>query len=116
MYKKIALLLVCLIVPSVAYAADITFAWTHSGEGKPAGFKLYNGDAPQGDKMQALLDVPDGAARKVTVAVSHADIKCYGLSAYNALGESAITVKQDNGEDLCLGKPLAPSAFTYSAK
>lgn len=112
----VKLLLCLLLLPATVGAAEITFLWEHEGQGKPSGFKLYSGDLPQADRMKSLLDIPDGAARKVTILAEHEDIRCYGLSAYNVMGESAITLEQDNGEDLCLGKPLAPRGFTFLAK
>lgn len=97
----------------VARAEVITFQWSHNEVGA-VGYKLY-----KSSDQQNWVEVANivGAANKSTQHDKTTDtIECFGITAYSASAqESTMTTKTSAGEDVCLGKPIAPTAFSFSA-
>lgn len=87
----------------------IEFSWTQETPPSVTGFKLYKGKNVT--SLVKIADIPDGAARSYVYQRTDTNAACFGMSAVNEDGESTIQIKQDNGSNLCFGKPLPPTAI-----
>lgn len=114
---KIKLSLLFLLLPSIAVAqplqnVKIDFSWQHDGQ-FTTGFRLYKGPTP--GALVKAVDIPGGSAiRSYSYSAVDTLPECFGLSAYGPSGESAIMTKTPAGVDVCLGKPVAPTSFSFS--
>lgn len=114
--KKILLAFsLCLLSITSANATDVTFSWEHDGKDLE-GFNFYVGDSSDTTKMTVLQKITTATTRTYLLPFAYDTVKCFGVSAYNKFGESSIVARQENGDDTCLGKPLAPRAFSFSAQ
>jgi hypothetical protein len=110
--RKLCLHLLLLLVTSPAYAEVVTFVWNHTELGV-GGYKLYKSVDQQ--NWTELQNIPDKTVKTAQYNKTTETIECFGISAYSPAGEeSPITTKTDAGEDVCLGKPAAPTTFSFS--
>lgn len=109
-------LILALLFATPAYAADLTFMWAYdeAAQIQPTGFKLYAG--PDIDSLVAIQTVDGAALRSAAATVEITDKTCFGVSAFNAVGESAVTFLDDDGNPVCLGKPASPTSVSISLK
>lgn len=84
----------------------VVISWNLTVPPNADGFRLYKGKNTS--SLVKIADIAGGDTRQFTYQRTDTNAACYGLSAFNAEGESEITYKQDNGVNLCLGKPTAP--------
>jgi hypothetical protein len=90
----------------------VDFAWQHNGQ-FTTGFRLYKGASTA--TLVKAVDMPGGStARAYSYTGTDTLPVCFGLSAYGPSGESAVVSKTDTGVDVCLGKPGAPTSFSFS--
>lgn len=113
MKRLYKLLFTILLLPAPVLAEVINFTWNHDKVGT-AGYKLYKSTDQQNWTVVANISDPELTAasyNKTTVTV-----ECFGVTAYSGSGEeSTMTTKRNDGSDVCLGKPTAPTTFSFSA-
>lgn len=116
---RFALALVALLAfaaPAAAQPAQqlsVKFNWQHDGQ-YTSGFKLYKGSSP--GALLKVVDIPGGSTRTYTYSALEQLPVCFGLSAVGPTGESAVITKDSTGADVCLGKPQAPTGFSFSVQ
>lgn len=115
MSHAIKLLLALLALPTVSFAQEITINWSHTGN-YVEGFKLYVAPASSPTSWQLEQDIQDSAARQTSYTFPQdSEPLCFGLTAYNVLEESERVTTLADGGPACLGKPTAPTTFSFSA-
>lgn len=105
------LLLLIFVGQALAAPTPITFKWQYTGITAPDGFRLYQGTSPAAVTSK-VADIAGSAVRQFVYNRPDTDPMCYGISAFNGDGESAIVTQRADGTPMCLGKPAAPTAFS----
>lgn len=103
------LLLAIALLPAAVQAQEVTIAW--NGHILAKKHTIYRGPAPT-----ALVKVQDTDELFYKFDYTGSEIVCYGVSASNDFGESPIQTKTEAGEDVCVGKPMAPKGFSFSVQ
>lgn len=112
MRYAIAILLFASVAHAQTAPIDIPFSWQSNGK-NVTGFRLYKGTSPA--TFIKAADIVGATVRTYNFKSTEMLPICFGLSAYGAGGESAIVTKDNNGVDVCVGKPDSPSSFSFSA-
>jgi len=94
---------------------SVYLSWAHSGQIGIDGFHIWRGPSP--DKMVVIATVPDKDAKSwISEWKDLSSPQYYGVTAYNALGDSTITTKDEGGRSVVLGKPESPTVLQWSVK
>lgn len=110
----LTLLATCSIAEAQTQTVKVDFGWTHNGQ-YTTGFRLYKGPTPA--TLAKAVDIPGGSTVRTYLFTGTETLPvCFGLSAYGPSGESPVVSKTDAGVDVCLGKPGAPTSFTFSVQ
>ena len=102
-------------------APVVSFTWEYNDTTTPQGFKLYKGPAPASiSTMTQIATIPTDTnnpdnTNNLTYQWVDNSEQCFGISAYNAFGESDIQITNIIGETVCLGKlPTTPTQLLFT--
>ena len=116
--RKLFLTVLLLLLASSAESQTLTpvtvdLNWAHDGK-NVTGFRIHKGSSVS--SLSKAVDINGASVRTYRYTGNEALPVCIGISAVNQLGESPVVSKTDAGVDVCLGKPGAPTSFTFSVQ
>lgn len=94
----------------------VTFSVNHPQPSQVKEFKLYKGATIASMVPVKTITVVPGQPGPFSTTYDFTDAtpQYFGVSASNNFGESPIITKDGSGNDVLLGKPLAPTSFSFS--
>lgn len=122
LYYLILVILVSItILLSCAYLVEaqplqnikVDFTWTHNGE-FTTGYRLYKGPTPS--TLVKAIDIPGNTVRTYSFTSVETLPICFGMSAFGPSGESSIVSSTTGGVNVCVGKPVPLSSFSFSVR